>query len=302
MSVTGQEHSGACSADEKAVIAGMLRRCGRLATLPTLAMKIVEITEDPRATWEDLREAVTVDPAFGARLLKLVNSPYYGMPRPIGTLRDAFALLGLRAVKNVAIATSLGKLFRGGRFSETWDASKLWVHSIAVAVAAQMLSRSTNVPPDEAFLAGLLHDVGIIVELQAEGQSFASMIERLVQDEALTFRCAERSTFQTTHEALGFAVCEAWKFPANLRLAVGFHHRPWELDAASQQLPALVHVADVLAAREGLGYSRSVETLDLFPTVLAAAAIEPQCVAAVQSTLAESVDQACQVMSACEGS
>ena len=268
MPTTERRGNVASTADDSSVVQTMIRQSGQFATLPALAMKIIEIAEDPRSTWDDLHQVIAIDPAYGVRLLKLVNSPYYGLPRPIGTLHEALALLGFRAVKNVAISTSLGKLFRGGRIRATFDARDLWTHSIAVATAAQLLSRSTNVSPDEAFLAGLVHDLGILVELQAQVASFASMMDRLQTDDTLTFRCAENMTWQTTHEALGLAVCETWRFPAHLCLTAGFHHRPWELAAADQMLPALVHVADVLAARQRLGYSRTVETLDLSPETL----------------------------------
>jgi HD-like signal output (HDOD) protein len=283
--------------DDSAVVQTMIRQCGQFATLPALAMKIIEIAEDPRSTWDDLHQVIAIDPAYGVRLLKLVNSPYYGLPRPIGTLHEALALLGFRAVKNVAISTSLGKLFRGGRISATFDASELWTHSIAVATAAQLLSRRTSVSPDEAFLAGLVHDLGILVELQAHGASFAAMIDQLDADDDLTFLCAENVTFQTTHEALGLAVCEAWRFPANLSLTAGFHHRPWELAAAHQVLPALVHVADVVAARQSLGYSRTVETLDLSPEILCLATLNEQALIDVEAALPDAVSEASRILS-----
>ncbi len=297
MPIADQQVNVASKVDDSSVVQTMLRQCGQFATLPALAMQIIEIAEEPRTTWEDLHQVIAIDPAFGVRLLKLVNSPYYGLPRPIGTLHEALGLLGFRAVKNVAISTSLGKLFRGGRISATFDASELWTHSIAVATAAQLLSRSTSVSPEEAFLAGLVHDLGILGELQSQGGLFATMIDSLNANHDLTFRSAENVAFQTTHEALGLAVCEAWKFPANLGLTAGFHHRPWELAVAHQVLPALVHVADVLAARQGLGYSRTVETRDLSPAILDAAALDAQDAAAVEAALPNAVNQACQILS-----
>lgn len=296
MPITERPESVASTIDDSSVVQTMIRQCGQFATLPVLATKIIEIAEDPLATWDDLHQLIVIDPAFGARLLKLVNSPYYGLTRPVGTLHEALGLLGFRAVKNVAIATSLCKLFRGGRISATFDVRDLWTHSIAVATAAQLLSRNANVSPDEAFLAGLVHDLGILVELQAQGGSFASMMDRLAADDQLTFQCAENLTFQTTHEALGLAVCEAWRFPPNLCLTAGFHHRPWQLAAAHRTLPALVHVADVLAARQSLGYSRTVESLDLSPALLCLAGLNEQAVIAVETALAGTVDETCRLL------
>ncbi|MBL9164285.1 MAG: HDOD domain-containing protein [Planctomycetaceae bacterium] len=297
MPIADREANVASTGDDSSVAQAMLRQCGQFATLPALAVQIIEIAEDPSSTWEDLRQVIAIDPAFGARLLKLVNSPFYGLLRPVGTLREALGLLGLRAVKNVAISTSLAKLFRGGKVSAAFNVSELWTHSIAVATAARMLSQSTKVSPDEAFLAGLVHDLGILVELQSRGALFVSMMERLDEEDELTFRCAESSTFQTTHEMLGRSLCELWRFPASLTFTAGFHHRPWELAEAEQALPALIHVADVMAARQNSGYSRTVETRDLKPEMLRLAAIRERDVAAVEVALPEAVHEACRILS-----
>jgi HD-like signal output (HDOD) protein len=296
MPTAEREDGVASTTGDSSIVETMIRRCGQFATLPAIAKKIIEIADDPLSTWEDLRQVITIDPAFGVRLLKLVNSPYYGLPRPVGTLHEALALLGFRAVKNVAISTSLGKLFHGGRICASFDASELWTHSIAVATATQLLSRSTNVSSDEAFVAGLMHDVGILVELHAQATTFASMTDRLDANHKLTFRCAENLTFGTTHEALGLAVCEAWRFPANLSFAAGFHHRPWELVAAKQMLPTLIYVADILAARQSFGYSRTVESLELSPEVLSLATLNEPIVTAVEAALPDAVAEACRIL------
>jgi HD-like signal output (HDOD) protein len=121
---------------------------------------------------------------------------------------------------------------------------------------------------DEAFLAGLIHDVGILVEIQGCGLDFARVIRKLTQDETLTFREAEREVLGASHEDFGAGLCRAWNFSESLQFVTGWHHRPWELAEAQRGLPTLVHIADVLAARNGLGYARTVETGSIAPDLL----------------------------------
>src|SRR5690606_37696748 len=139
-----------------------------IATLPEITIKIIKLVEDPNSSAQDLNKVITNDPALGARILKVVNSAFYGLPGQIGSINRAIVLLGLNAVKNIAIAASLTKLFRGGQISPHFNAKDLWGHSIAVATATRLLADKVSLGlPDEAFLAGLIHDLGIMVEMQA---------------------------------------------------------------------------------------------------------------------------------------
>ena len=107
--------------------------------------------------------------------------------------------------------------------------------------------------PDKAFLAGLIHDLGIMVEVQARCPKFIEVIDKLVDDPSLTFRQAEEQTLGATHEAFGAGLCRRWNFPVTLEHVAGYHHRPMELADARGALTAVVNVADILAARIGAG-------------------------------------------------
>ena len=247
----------------------LIQRCSQIAMLPAVAVRIIGLVEDPDSKMEELVEVISQDPAIAVRLLKLVNSPYYGMSGRISTIKLAIMLLGLGTVKNIAIAASLVKQLRGGQLGPDFDVSALWTHSITVATAAMMLARQTAaISPDEAFLGGLLHDIGIMVEIQACGPNFVRVIQKLTEDDQLTFRMAEEEVIGASHEAIGSAWCEAMNFPRSLQLAAGYHHRPLEVDVEDRQLPALIHIADVLAAGIGLGYTRTVETKSVDPGLL----------------------------------
>jgi HD-like signal output (HDOD) protein len=246
-----------------------VKEISHIATLPEVTMKIIKLVEDADSTAQDLNNVISSDPALGARILKVVNSAFYGLPGQIGSTNRAIVLLGLNAVKNIAIAASLAKLFRGGQISDGFNARDLWTHSIAVAAGTKLLSAKVGLGlPDEAFLAGLIHDIGIIVEIQVRRTKFVEVLEKKQKEGSLTFRQAESAVLGANHEQFGSGLCKLWKFPTSFSNVAGFHHRPLELAPKLRTLTSLVHVADVLAGRLKLGFSDSVETLELNPEIL----------------------------------
>jgi HD-like signal output (HDOD) protein len=285
--------------DAARIVESAIQRCSQIATLPSVTVQIIRLSDDPDSTMEDLNKVVACDPVLGARILRLVNSAYYGMSGKINTIDRALLLLGLKAVKNIAIAASLFKLFRAEHNRGAFDPRQLWTHSVAVATGARMLARHTNlVSADEAFLAGLMHDIGIVVELQTCGSAFAQMLQKLAADTTLTFRRAEEEAIGVSHEAFGIGLCLAWNFPTTLQLVAGRHHRPWELPEAQRRLPALVHVADVLAAKHGLGYTRTVETHEFDANLLRFLSLTEADLSKIAAELPEAVNESQQILSA----
>jgi HD-like signal output (HDOD) protein len=284
--------------DTAAIVEATLRRCGPIATLPAITTQIIRLSEDPSSTSDDMHKVIAKDPALSVRVLKLVNSAYYGMPHQVNSIQRAILLLGLRAVKNVAIAASLVKLFRSGVVGPEFDAGNLWTHSIAVATGARLLARQTGLAvAEEAFLAGLIHDTGILVEMQACGPNFARMIQKVAADESLAFRAAEEEVLGASHEAFGAGLCQAWNFPSSLQYVTGYHHRPWDVPEADRGLPTLIHIADVLAARSGLGYTRTVETDSVSPELLSSIHLAEPDLDEIAERLPEAMQESQQSLS-----
>src|SRR3990170_1968901 len=144
-----------------------LRKVTAVAALPEVTAQIIKTVEDPKSSASQLHKIVSHDPALVTRILKVVNSAFYGLPGQIGSIERAIVLLGLNAVKNLAVAASLGQLFRGAKLCDGFTPKDLWTHCIAVGVAARDLARQMKLPvADEAFLAGMIHDMGILIALQ----------------------------------------------------------------------------------------------------------------------------------------
>ena len=128
------------AAQRDKVVAEAIREISHIATLPEITLKIVELVENPKSTAQDLHKVISNDPALCARILKVVNSSFYGLPGQIGSINRAIVMLGLNAVKNIAIAASLAKLFRGGDLTPNFSARALWTHSVYTAAIAKMLA------------------------------------------------------------------------------------------------------------------------------------------------------------------
>jgi len=233
-----------------------VKQLSHIATLPEVTLGIIELVENPKSSAQDLNELIGRDPALSARVLKVVNSAFYGLPRQIGSINRAISMLGLNAVKNIAIAASLAKLFRGGALCDRFDAKELWDHSIAVATAARLLAKEARMSSgDEAFLGGLMHDIGIMVELQSDRAKLVKVFGDMQFDgdgnPLLDFRMVERAVFGADHCHFGEALCEQWKFPRSLAIACGFHHDPAGAPAEARQIPWLIFVAERLATEHG---------------------------------------------------
>jgi HD-like signal output (HDOD) protein len=227
----------------------------RVASLPDVTVRLIEAANDPRSDAFRLLKIVSHDPALVARILKLVNSSYYGLSTPVASLAQGIALLGIRTVRNLAVATSLAAMFRGGELCAGFRASDLWTHSIAVAVAARELSQSAALSiTDDAFMVGMLHDLGLL----AVHEKFPDELRRICDDAQATGRnfCElEREELGFDHPQLGGAMARHWKFPDPVRCAIEFHHAPAECPSEHVKLATLIYLADTLCCQTNEGFT-----------------------------------------------
>jgi len=283
--------------DPTEIVLSAVKEISHIATLPEITMKIIRLVEDPDSTAQDLNNLIANDPALGARILKVVNSAFYGLPGQIGSTNRAIVLLGLNAVKNIAIAASLSKLFRGGQICPAFDAKDLWIHSIAVATATRMLSAKAGLGlPDEAFLAGLIHDIGIMVEIQVRRVKFVEAMELKQKNPGMTLREAEEATIGANHEHFGAALCKLWKFPSSFAYVTGWHHRPLDLPVPNRGLTSLVHVADIMVAKRELGITVSVESTEVSHELLQGLNLTNEDLDAIDAKLPEALEEAMNLL------
>jgi HD-like signal output (HDOD) protein len=262
-----------------------VRNIRHIATLPEITVQIIELVEDPDSSARDLHSMISSDLALTARMLKVVNSAFYGLPRQIASINRAVSLLGLNAVKNIAVAASLAKLFRDGELGPHFDARDLWLHSCVTASTARIIAKSNRKNAvDEAFLAGLVHDVGVLVELQHDRATFAEAVKRSAAGRDL--RECERECLGNDHEGFGAALCEYWKFPSSLVWVAGHHHDPVSVPAANRDLPMIVHVADRIAAEVAGGFTLDLQSGGIAPEALECLGLDPLSLEAIRAQAA----------------
>jgi HD-like signal output (HDOD) protein len=287
----------AAAQQRETVVNNAIREIGHIATLPEVTLKIIQIVEDPKSTAQDLHKVVGHDPALCSRILKVVNSSFYGLPGQIGSINRAIVMLGLNAVKNIAIAASMSKLFRGGDLTPQFSAKHLWTHSVGVAACCKILADNLKIGlSDEAFLAGLMHDVGVMVELQCDRNKLIEVLQKVAADPkgvpGKAMLEAEDQVFGANHQDFGAALCDKWKFPKALCLVTGFHHRPMELATDTRTLPCLVYVADRLAAEATSGYRLDLPGLTYDPAVLDYLKLGHDKIEDLRSVVAEAIRSA----------
>lgn len=257
----------------------IIRRVDDLPTLPRIVLKITELINNPKSSARDLAGVITDDQVLTARLLKFVNSSFYGFPQNISTATDAVVLLGFDAIRNLLLTTSMFDLFSNKNKENELKREKMWDHSLGCAVAAKVIGgyvRYDN--PEELFVSGLLHDIGKIVEMLFLPDDFAEVVS-MVENKNILMWAAEDHVLGYTHADVGRLLAERWNLPSKLVTVIACHHQPGLAGGFSQEA-AIVHIADILcrAMNIGSGGDNKIPPLDknAWETIqLKLSAIEP---------------------------
>lgn len=227
----------------------ILDRVGQLPTLPPVALRILSLVEDTRSAVQSLSEVISKDPALTARVLRLVNSSYYGLPYRVSTVSHAVALLGFDTVRSLALGLSIFGLFEGKSRGRLLDRDALWMHSLTAAVAAKRLAQRVKYSlPEEAFVAGLLHDMGRFIL----DEYFPGEIERVllaVRDGAVHLCEAERQILGFDHAQLGGLLAQRWGLPPTLVQAISGHHQPLQISSSQELLDPTLTAVVALAGQ-----------------------------------------------------
>jgi putative nucleotidyltransferase with HDIG domain len=233
------------------------RNVNDLPTLPHVVTQVLEKTRDANANLDDIVNLISTDQALVTTYLKLVNSAFYGFNRRIATLKQAITLLGFRSVRNVVVNAGVVGIFRKRMFNNRYR-HKLWNHSVACAVSARVIAERTGYKAkEEAFTAGLLHDIGKIVIDQYAPKESARIMELI--EGGIEARAAEMQILSIDHTRIGSWIAERWQLPKSLCEVIEHHHEP-EADAAAghRDLVRVVAVANTLC---GLRSSDAPERL-----------------------------------------
>lgn len=246
----------------------LVRQVRDLPALPDTVVRVMQLSSDPKSGIADVAKVLVSDQALAARVLKLANSAFYGASRRIATVSDAVIILGLRTTRNLVMASGCQELLESEVAGYGLPRGALLRHSLACASAAQALARRTKYRGvEEAFVAGLLHDLGkVVMNLYLRDQFIQVLIQAATGE--ITYADAERAVFSFDHAEAGAYLLERWNLPAALVSAVRYHHTPLDSPTDSP-LPCLVHVADAICMTLGIGLGLDGLAYTLQPEALA---------------------------------
>jgi putative nucleotidyltransferase with HDIG domain len=226
----------------------------KLPTFSTTVVRLSAILNDPEASVGEFEAIILPDVALTANLLRLANSAYFGLPRRIGSTREAVTLLGIKRVYELSAMAAIEAVVPARLPGYGIDAAAYWCHSVAVAVLAERLSKDKKLAaPALTFTAGLMHDIGklVISQFLAKAQT---ELQQEMTDQGKSLVEGEREILGADHGEVGAAVARSWNLPKEVERVAGAHHDPDAVDGGHGDIMVdLVHIGDCLAHSLGFG-------------------------------------------------
>ncbi len=220
-------------------------------TLPHIVTRLSKLIADPESTMKDFENVIKMDPILVVRLLKLVNSPYYGLSQQVDSIGRAVAFIGMKNLHNLAVTDALKNIFNETEKNAFFPRQKLWLHSAAVSICSKMVAeRIFGINGDDAYLCGILHDLGIIIEEQIDQDSFFQVWQECDSEGRLPL--LEKKYLGTRHPQIGYLLTEDWQMPEELLEAIRNHHN-YDDDIEPSSLTGILQIAEYITCQ--LGYT-----------------------------------------------
>ncbi len=239
----------------KVSISVISKKIEELPTPDFIVQRIINIASDPNSSVKDLNAAVLESPSLSAKILKLSNSAYYALPRKITKLSQAINILGFKTVRNLAMSIFTVKNFFRNEY-DFFNTKKFWTHLMSTAIGAELLAKTINFPErEEAFLAGLLHDLGKLAMSNIMPEIFEMNI-KLAKHKKVSFKKAEELLESYSHESIGKLLFKQWGMSDLIINSAGFHDSIDNLtDDNSKMIVQIIHIANITTNTLYYGYS-----------------------------------------------
>lgn len=223
---------------------GIVERVVDLPTLPQVVTKIMQLIEDPRSTARSIHVVMQNDPALAAKILKLVNSSFYGLPNRITSIQQAITILGFNTIKSLAISASVFDLF--GMGMDTFSYEAFWTQSIGCAGVCHHVGKQVKYRDlDSVFVVGLLHGIGKLILDQYAPVEFQEILQR-AKDQGLSFEDAERQVIDTSYADIGYWLAVQWKLAELVQNSVMYQNRLEEAPEEAKDLVAVLQISRYL--------------------------------------------------------
>ena len=229
----------------------ILKSIQTLPPFPVTIQKVMALAGDPDSSLTELAAVIRLDQAITANILRICNSAYFGLRRPVDNVGDAIMHMGKKNVLRAVMAAGLSRYFRTAKGYDV-KGGDLWEHAVAVALMAQICAAKISSPDDpRLFTAGVLHDIGKMVMGEFVHEAWEK-IQELTERQQYSFLEAEEEVLGVNHAVLGGEIALIWKFPDEILKAIAFHHRP-DLLADGDVVPWIVYLSNQVCHVMGIG-------------------------------------------------
>ena len=256
---------------------------------PPVYHKLQKAMEDPDVSFGDFGDIISADPNLAARLLRIANSPFFGLDSKVETITHALSIVGLDQVKELALATVMVQKFMGIS-KDLVNMQSFWMHSIGCGLAARTIAKNLDEEKVEPYyIAGMLHDIGSLI-IYKEVPDKAREILALCKKEGLSLSQAEENILGFTHAQVGAIVFTKWGLPKNLIEGIQFHHHPSKAEAYPL-FPIIVHLADIIAYEMKLGSGGEPAIPELDPEAVKRVGLNRQFLTDIQDYVRDLVEE-----------
>ena len=242
----------------------LIKNMGELPTIPSVFLTVNKMLSDPHTSAIDVGQVVSSDQVIAAKILKLANSAFYGFAGRVNTVPHAIAVLGFNATKNVVLTTGVLSALKLKTQIDGFNLSAFWKHSAAVGAIARLVAEEFYAQrKEEAFVAGILHDIGKLILAICSPEDFANCIN-LAASKGCLFLDAEKEVLGICHTDIADWVNKRWNLPREIAAVMINHHKNISVLSEHTRMIAIVKLADVLARGLQLGHpcDRSMPILE----------------------------------------
>ena len=226
----------------------LLRNFNKVKTLPHVEIRLSKLISDKNSTMREFEEVIRLDPTLVLRLLRLVNSSYYGLRQKVNSISRAVVFVGMNNLRNMVVTEALKGIMKNSSKKKAVSRNELWLHSATVGVCGQMISeRLFEQKGEDAFLCGILHDIGMIIEEQVEKDLFEKACEAY-DPETKPITEYEREIIGTDHCELGSMLAKTWKLPPDVQKGIQEHHNIID-ELSPSSVTGIIQTADYMACQ-----------------------------------------------------
>jgi HD-like signal output (HDOD) protein len=271
-----------------------IQHVANLPTLPQVASHLIHVINDPLTSASDVAFIIGQDLSLSAKVLRLANSAFYGIPRSITNINNAVVILGIKVINTMVLSLTVFDLFPENKKSPTvFDRKKFWLHSLSCGVIAKYLASKVKklilFDPEEAFCAGLLHDIGKVVMEQYLHDDFQKALFISIKEEISLYE-AEMKIFGFSHSDVAEWLTQSWSLPYDIQLPMIYHHTPHDATQC-QEIVLLCHLADRICYETGMSIDPKFKFPDLIPGTIETLKLTPADIEEVKTVFPKELEK-----------